>query len=95
MEEGGLPITAGLKVSELFKPNGCRFGYQTCMIEEGKDCSAMGVIYKITCDACQETIKENDQEVKRHPGGQPGPNYVGLTATSIHCRMASHFQRQI
>ena len=34
-----------------------------------------------------------DQETRR-PGGQGRPNYIGMTMTSIHCRMASHLQGQ-
>ena len=39
MEEGGLPISIGLRVNDPFHPGSCRFGDTKCIVENGKDCS--------------------------------------------------------
>ena len=54
-----------------------------------------GAIYEITCDACMDPVDPNQtQKTSRDPGGQARYNYIGMTRTSVHCRMASHLQGQ-
>ena len=90
-----MPISIGLKRSDPFRHDQCRFGSDKCIIEKGKDCSTMGVIYEITCKNCQENITiENGPQDSRKPGGQLGPNYIGMTMTSAHCRMTDHLKGQ-
>ena len=51
----------------------------------------MDVVYEITCDICQDLIEISDPvKESRRPRGQGRVNYVGMTSTSAHCRMASH-----
>ena len=57
VEEGGLPISVGLKANDPFRPQSCRFGDDKCMVEVGKDCATMGIIYEITCSTCQTPIE--------------------------------------
>ena len=65
-------------------------------MEQGKDCGAMGNIYEITCVKCQESVtQEHGEQISRQPGGQLGPNYIGMTMTSAHCRMDSHLKGQL
>ena len=93
MEEGGVPITAGLKKNDPFFSGGCRFGDSKCIVENGKDCATMQIIYEITCNACQVNVGERER-CSRDPGGQEGKNYIGMTMTSSHCRMVSHLNGQ-
>ena len=95
MEEGGLPISAGLKVNDPFKPDTCRYGDSKCIVENGKDCATMGILYEITCQSCSEVIElEDGEQVSRQPGGQKAPNYIGMSMTSAHCRMHDHLAGQ-
>ena len=56
----------------------------------------MGAVYEITCTTCTEPVQggEEAQEVTRDPGGQPRYNYIGMTSTSVHCRMLGHLEGQ-
>ena len=66
------------------------------MVESSKDCAQMGAIYEITCDDCKEPINL-DIEVdlrSRDPGQQNRINYIGMTRTSVHCRMLGHLKGQ-
>ena len=86
----------GLRVNDPFHPGSCRFGDPKCIVESNKDCGQMGNIYKITCMTCQEAvIQEHGNQISRLPGGQLGPNYIGMTATSAHCRMVAHLEGQL
>ena len=55
MEEGGIPVTLGLKVSNPIRTEGCQFGDRECLVKKG-DCSTMGCIYCITCNKCKEEL---------------------------------------
>lgn len=44
-EDGGLPVTAGLRKTDPFKWLECRFKDPSCIVETGKDCAKTGVIY--------------------------------------------------
>ena len=50
-------------------------------------------MYEITCMTCNEDI-DISMSTNRQPGGQNAPNYIGMTRTSVHCRMLSHLQGQ-
>ena len=94
-EDGGKPAIMSLRRTDPFMKEECRFGDETCMVEKGKDCGKMGVIYEVTCNACREPIDPQSQvKESRKPGGQPRPNYVGMTRTSAHCRMQGHLSGQ-
>ena len=56
----------------------------------------MGAIYEITCSTCTEPVQGGGeaQESSRDPGGQPRYNYIGMTSTSVHCRMLGHLDGQ-
>ena len=66
------------------------------MVNPVQDCSDMGAIYEITCTTCKEPVKEGGEgpECSRDPGGQPRYNYIGMTSTSVHCRMLGHLEGQ-
>ena len=88
-------MSAGLKVNDPFKPRTCRFGDSECLVEPGKDCATMGIIYEITCLSCnQEVGQVPGERESRQPGGQHAPNYVGMSMTSAHSRMKDHLVGQ-
>ena len=39
VEEGGLPISVGLRTNDPFRPQSCRYEDNKCMVESGKDCA--------------------------------------------------------
>ena len=91
MEEGELLISSGLKINDPFRPKPCRFGDLNCIVETGKDCASMGIVYEITCKECNNKIDQDEEGAgSRKPGGQKAPNYIGMTMTSSHCRMVDH-----
>ena len=95
VEEGGLPVSVGLRVNDPFHPGTWRYGHKECIVEKGKDCATMGILYEITCKSCNEVIEMNEgEQTSRQPGGQQGPNYVGMSMTSAHCRMHDHLAGQ-
>ena len=49
MEEGGVPLTLGLKKTDPRPTEGCQFGDSNCWVE-GNKCSTMNSIYCITCN---------------------------------------------
>ena len=93
-EDGGQPAVSFLRRSDPFKVEGCRFGDTKCFVEPGKDCTAMGAIYKITCKSCREKVDPPISKEPRDPGGQKLDNYIGMTTTSVHWRMAGHLKGQ-
>ena len=54
----------------------------------------MEAIYEITCKTCRNVVDPPITKEPRSPGGQKLDNYVGMTATSVHWRMASHLKGQ-
>ena len=86
-EDGGQPAIALLKKRDPFRPQGCRYGDEKCLVKGKQDCTDMGVVYEITCDTCTEPVSQNLPKQSNDPGGQPRKNYVGMTATSVHNRM--------
>ena len=79
-----------LKRSDPFKPLGCRYGDPSCIVEEGKDCAQTGLIYEITCQACNG----QNSPTSRGPGSATSYNYIGMTRTSAHWRMLNHLDGQ-
>ena len=79
-----------LKRSDPFKPLGCRYGDPSCIVEEGKDCAQTGLIYEITCQACNG----QNSPTSRGPGSATSFNYIGMTRTSAHWRMLNHLDGQ-
>ena len=96
VEDGGQPAIASLKKSDPFKKDGCQFGDKECMVDTKDDCTAMGCLYEITCNTCQDPVEEDQTGSKttKDPGGQSRTNYVGMTSTSLHCRMLGHMAGQ-
>ena len=94
-EDGGQPAVSYLRKTDPFFSQSCRFGDKSCIVEQKKDCSTMGIIYEITFNNCKDPIEglEPTKE-SRSPGGQTRMNYVGMTSTSAHCRMTSHLAGQ-
>ena len=92
VEDGGQPAIASLKEGDPFRKEGCKFTNPDCMVDIKEDCTAMGCLYEISCNACQEPVEEDisGSKTTKDPGGQSRPNYVGMTSTSLHCRMLGH-----
>ena len=88
-EEGGVPVTLGLKVIDTHKKQGCQYNDKDCWVEDGK-CSEMGALYCITCKTCNQNIDPSTNEKHSHPGGVKAPNYIGMTASSLHARHTDH-----
>ena len=61
-------------------------------MEGGKDCSKTGILYEITCLACNSKV--DSPNISRAPGQCVAPNYVGMTRTSAHWRMSNHLPGQ-
>ena len=91
-EDGGLPVICSLKRTDPFRKPQCRFNDPKCLVEEGKDCAKTGILYEISCKACNQKVTE--PVISRGPGSRKTPNYVGMTRTSTHCRMLDHLKGQ-
>ena len=89
LEDGGAPITLGLKKKDPFETNACKFGDPQCWIKDGK-CHKMSCIYNITCNTCQEEVDPEIRQSHQEPGGTKTSHYIGMTATSLHNRHKSH-----
>ena len=84
IEDGGMPITQGLKIKDPLRPSGCIFNDSRCPVKEGIDCDRTGVIYKIECRTCIDIAEDPSKTY----------NYIGLTRSSLHSRMLSHLDGQ-
>ena len=89
MEEGGVPLTLGLKKTDPCPTDGCQFGDRECWVE-GNKCSSMGSIYCITCNTCKQVLDPEIREVPSISGGIKSAHYIGMSATSLHNRHKSH-----
>ena len=95
LEEGGKPVTSSLRKNDPFYNGKCRYGDITCIVKEGVDCGQSHCLYEITCDACLQPVDLNlPSKESREPGGQPRPNYISMTWTSLHNRMQGHKKGQ-
>ena len=88
-EEGGVPVTLGLKVTDPHKVEGCQYGDQDCWVE-GSKCSEMNALYVITCKTCEALVENTERDNPKEPGGVKTPNYIGMTAGSLHARHKDH-----
>ena len=94
IEDGGLPVTIGLKKRDPFRTPGCTFGDPSCIVDPREDCSSQSKVYIVTCDGCNMKVEEGP-ELRTGPkpteaGGESKLNYVGMTGTSLHARGKSH-----
>ena len=55
----------------------------------------MRVVYKITCNVCSAVVDQNEQIGHDRPGKEQKPNYLGMTAGSLHARMNAHLTTQV
>ena len=93
-EEGGLPITIGLKRTNPFVQTGCQYIDPTCITKRDKDCGWMGLVYAIKYNTCRQELDPGIKEYLEKPGGIKTPHYIGMTACSLHSRMQSHLAGQ-
>ena len=89
-EEGGRPVTLGLKATDPFKIPGCKYGDQDCMVKDGDDCGAMRALYCIICKGCKQLLSPHITENPGQPGGVHSSHYLGMTAGSAHSRWKKH-----
>ena len=61
-------------------------GDLNCTTIDGKDCTAMYVMYKIICNLYPQNVTNNRKKSKE-PSKHESENYIGMTMTSPHCRM--------
>ena len=94
MEEGGVPITMGLKKTDPRETQGCQFGDDNCWIQ-GNKCSAIGSIYVVTFNSCKEVLDPEIKEIPEVPGGVKSSHYLGMTWTSLHNRHKDHRQKHL
>ena len=87
---------AFLKKKDPFRPNNCRFQDKNCPVNPRQDCADMGAVYEITCNLCKEPVHQGGSQVQdsKDPGAQHRYNYIGMTSTSVHCRMLGHLEGQ-
>ena len=93
LEDGGAPVTLGLKVKDLFGVPICQFGDPECWVSEGK-CGKMFCLYCIICNTCNEQINPNVRQQMHEPGGIKTSHYLGMTSTSLHNRQLVHRKGQ-
>ena len=94
LEDGGIPITMGLKSRDPFRTQECTFSDVNCMVDTTTDCSQQDKVYIITCNGCMQDITTPPMTGLKptEPGGEARYNYVGMTGTSMHARAKSHAQ---
>ena len=71
MDEEWIPITANPRKNDSCFQESGRFVDPNCTTIDGKNCTAMYVMYEITWK-----LSKHENE-----------NYIGMTTTSSHCRM--------
>ena len=93
-EEGGNPISLGLKKRDPFAVQTCRYGDSQCLGRPGQDCGAMGALYLITCTSCKTQLPPEVHENPGEKGGVKSCHYIGMTASSCHSRWLHHREGQ-
>ena len=89
-EEGGVPVTMGLKSADPFKnQDECKYGDPECWVKDGK-CGEMGCLYYVSCLKCKQDLDPEIKEVPAKPGGIKHSHYIGMTASSLHSRHLTH-----
>ena len=61
MDEEGIPMTANPRKNDTFFQESGRSGDPHCIAEDGKDCTAMYVMYEITCNLCQQSVNNDSK----------------------------------
>ena len=93
IEDGGRPITSGLKVGDPSRKSmSCIYGKQNCIVSPSHRCGQQGVVYKIQCKSCNAVIEL--ERVTKNVAESRKPSYVGVTRTTVHNRMESHLVSQ-
>ena len=64
MNEEGLPMNADPRKNDSLFQESDRFGDPNCTTIDGKDFTAMYVMYEITCNLCQQNVI-NDSKIKK------------------------------
>ena len=82
-------MTLDLKVTDPHKKDECQYGDKDCWVEGGK-CSEMGALYVITCKTCDQKVDSTERDNPKLPGGIKTPNYIGMTASSLHATHEDH-----
>ena len=89
LEDGGAPITIGLKKKDPFETTTCKFGDPECWVSDGKY-HKMTCAYNEICNTCHEEVDPNVRQNHQEPGGTKSSHYIGMTSTSLHNRHKSH-----
>ena len=89
MNEEWIPINTDPRKNDSLFQESDWFGDPNCTTIDGKDCTAMYVMYKIICNLCLQNVTNNSKRSKE-PSKPESENYIGMTMISFHCRMVSH-----
>ena len=94
MEDGGLPVTLGLRVKDPFRHEGCTFNNPDCIVDAAMDCSKQDAVYSITCGGCLDDVVQGPNPLNmpkpEDAGGQTRVPYIGMMGTSLHNRGKSY-----
>ena len=94
VEEGGLPVTIGLRVKNPFRKDICVFKDPEYPVYTRVDCSRQDTVYSITCGGCLESVFQGPSPLHMpkptEAGGETRLHYIGMTGTSMHTRGKSH-----
>ena len=86
MNEEWIPINTDPRKNDSLFQESDWFGDPNCTTIGGKNCTAMYVMYEITCNLCQENVN-NDDKRSRELNKHESENHIRITMTSSHCRM--------
>ena len=102
VEDGGVPISMGLKRRDPHKSDKCIYN-EDCMVDVKNDCGVMNTCYSITCNKCPEETAEvtapNPKQRARVTAGSrrktsnkisAKQNYIGTSGRSMHARSLDH-----
>ena len=82
IEDGRISIHWNLKIKDPIRPPGCIFQDPECIVSPEYQCDQSGVVYKIQCTTCLDSLDSPDQDNTMR--------YIGMTRTSVHSRMLTH-----
>ena len=86
MDEKWIPTNTDPRKNDSLSQESDWFGDPNCITIDGKDCTLMYVMVKITCNLCQPNVT-NDSKGLKAPSKHESENYIGMTMTSSHCRI--------